>query len=134
MTLAKFQFHKGTIRTDIDSHTLRKEERFQFHKGTIRTSLSWHPLHSRYAFQFHKGTIRTTLQTLQNIGLGNFNSIKVRLEPYDLLPFLLLASNFNSIKVRLEHSYRKILPFVVHSVLYFTSCRPSLLIISTALL
>ena len=36
-------------------------------------------------FQFHKGTIRTCTQQNVRVTLINFNSIKVRLEPYDAL-------------------------------------------------
>ena len=54
--------------------------RFQFHKGTIRT----HPLlpnqEEDLKFQFHKGTIRTELRKLSPPLKTNFNSIKVRLE------------------------------------------------------
>ena len=77
----EFQFHKGTIRTDVsrsffvsllyfNSIKVRLEldvpERndlgeltFQFHKGTIRTSSGGGHLVASVPFQFHKGTIRT---------------------------------------------------------------------------
>ena len=35
----KFQFHKGTIRTDLSHRNLFTAKVFQFHKGTIRTLL-----------------------------------------------------------------------------------------------
>ena len=34
---AKFQFHKGTIRTSPSNQVQRALAAFQFHKGTIRT-------------------------------------------------------------------------------------------------
>ena len=34
-------------------------------------------------FQFHKGTIRTFATIAYEIGISNFNSIKVRLEPFN---------------------------------------------------
>ena len=33
----KFQFHKGTIRTDVSNSLTSDLSLFQFHKGTIRT-------------------------------------------------------------------------------------------------
>ena len=53
-------------------------------------------------FQFHKGTIRTEDGYSADITFTNFNSIKVRLEQWHLLPLVLLLLYFNSIKVRLE--------------------------------
>ena len=32
-----FQFHKGTIRTEISPYSYAVTIKFQFHKGTIRT-------------------------------------------------------------------------------------------------
>ena len=32
-----FQFHKGTIKTDILRSIYIRDEKFQFHKGTIKT-------------------------------------------------------------------------------------------------
>ena len=53
---------------------------FQFHKGTIKTNVI--DLLSRlvHSFQFHKGTIKTLLKTGDPSSLRNFNSIKVRLK------------------------------------------------------
>ena len=34
-----------------------------------------------YSFQFHKGTIKTGAEKEVSVGIGNFNSIKVRLKP-----------------------------------------------------
>ena len=35
--LMQFQFHKGTIRTDLSHRHMFTAQVFQFHKGTIRT-------------------------------------------------------------------------------------------------
>ena len=35
--LTRFQFHKGTIRTELMCRCTAETNRFQFHKGTIRT-------------------------------------------------------------------------------------------------
>ena len=53
-------------------------------------------------FQFHKGTIRTCFVWISHNTLGNFNSIKVRLELVKDSVVKSETSNFNSIKVRLE--------------------------------
>ena len=36
----QFQFHKGTIRTEVTDIRCLTDNKFQFHKGTIRTFLS----------------------------------------------------------------------------------------------
>ena len=36
-SIAKFQFHKGTIKTDLSHRNLFTSYLFQFHKGTIKT-------------------------------------------------------------------------------------------------
>ena len=45
-------------------------------------------------FQFHKGAIRTLLRSLLVLPLTDFNSIKVRLEPFPakILPLYLAIS------------------------------------------
>ena len=82
LNLVLFQFHKGTIRTELQVlnlvsllhfnsikvqlepiksvMTITCTDRFQFHKGTIRTFLFVQNL-TKERFQFHKGTIRTYL-------------------------------------------------------------------------
>ena len=81
MYIRQFQFHKGTIRTEIfrmrnrqlqeyfnsikvrlergTNKVLVSDTGFQFHKGTIRTGHIGCTLSDSYVFQFHKGTIRT---------------------------------------------------------------------------
>ena len=106
-----FQFHKGTIRTEIlavssplnvnfNSIKVRLElsqmsdnytniSKFQFHKGTIRTEAPNRLLSLVAIFQFHKGTIRTFHIPLYVHPYSYFNSIKVRLElpKTSILPF-----------------------------------------------
>ena len=54
--------------------------KFQFHKGTIRTDEGTWMLMLSTEFQFHKGTIRTGVVDNADDEIDNFNSIKVRLE------------------------------------------------------
>ena len=75
-----FQFHKGTIRTQLEFPTPEFDAMFQFHKGTIRTGQTPQVASAPAEFQFHKGTIRTTDHTDGNRTYRSFNSIKVRLE------------------------------------------------------
>ena len=75
---AKFQFHKGTIRTLFEGRDNIEDETFQFHKGTIRT-VGAH-ISGRRPFQFHKGTIRTDKSRRWAVCSSYFNSIKVQLE------------------------------------------------------
>ena len=54
---------------------------FQFHKGTIKTQVVAWCVRLYYRFQFHKGTIKTPKGARPyGMGLVNFNSIKVRLK------------------------------------------------------
>ena len=53
---------------------------FQFHKGTIKTQLRLRILHFLFEFQFHKGTIKTSSQLTIWRQVKHFNSIKVRLK------------------------------------------------------
>ena len=99
--LKLFQFHKGTIRTIVQSFfacsiigfnsiKVRLEPLspflrkfivgFQFHKGTIRTTFLLYLFSVSSPFQFHKGTIRTNERVPGTRTPGSFNSIKVRLE------------------------------------------------------
>ena len=55
--------------------------KFQFHKGTIRTNRLKNSIFDLSIFQFHKGTIRTIKARNENGRLLHFNSIKVQLEP-----------------------------------------------------
>ena len=58
----KFQFHKGTIKTNFSMVSSWLISAFQFHKGTIKT----HGINVfgelQILFQFHKGTIKTKLK------------------------------------------------------------------------
>ena len=80
MLVPTFQFHKGTIRTRSVQSLDELSVLFQFHKGTIRTNFVNVSGNHISVFQFHKGTIRTLKDTIFDLSVGNFNSIKVRLE------------------------------------------------------
>ena len=96
-----FQFHKGTIRTQVHQNTVNVKLHFnsikvqlepqllqaafllvlfQFHKGTIRTASPSKHRQCKVAFQFHKGTIRTEVPRPWLSAPCYFNSIKVQLE------------------------------------------------------
>ena len=119
----KFQFHKGTIRTQtqfcsllvncyFNSIKVRLERPFslhstsfalfQFHKGTIRTNQERLNTSLGREFQFHKGTIRTPrafdeacCEVLFQFHKGTIRTI-CQCENCSPLKY------FNSIKVRLE--------------------------------
>ena len=55
----RFQFHKGTIITDVAVSEKYKDTTFQFHKGTIITHGERQRIIMMHLFQFHKGTIIT---------------------------------------------------------------------------
>ena len=57
---------------------------------------------SSHIFQFHKGTIKTSVTRHREADGINFNSIKVRLKHYSIVPLTFEQYNFNSIKVRLK--------------------------------
>ena len=64
----------------IWSPTCTITSKFQFHKGTIKTN-SLHSRPRQSAFQFHKGTIKTLINSSNISKFDYFNSIKVQLKP-----------------------------------------------------
>ena len=76
---------------------------FQFHKGTIRTNVGGKPLAHFFCYF---NSIKVQLEHYEVCQLlhrlGYFNSIKVQLEPIFVPYFDLYFFNFNSIKVQLE--------------------------------
>ena len=64
----------------IHLHYVVCSAKFQFHKGAIRTELAAKTVNISYSFQFHKGAIRTTDSNPYFFTFIDFNSIKVRLE------------------------------------------------------
>ena len=77
---------------------------FQFHKGTIKTDLFTGVLPTPQLFQFHKGTIKTCLLVACKVACKDFNSIKVQLKQANTERIKQLKANFNSIKVQLKHT------------------------------
>ena len=57
-----------------------EQTRFQFHKGTIKTNVVAALVGSMPKFQFHKGTIKTLLVLLLVASIPSFNSTIVRLK------------------------------------------------------
>jgi len=57
--LSVFQFHSGSIQTNIDKLIICGPTRFQFHSGSIQTKDSDLYLVIQHTFQFHSGSIQT---------------------------------------------------------------------------
>ena len=89
------------------------QDKFQFHKGTIRTEQDGCMLQHLTAFQFHKGTIRTLHLLHLLLVFLHFNSIKVRLEP-TTLPKVEGRNEFQFHKgtIRTSHKFNRYMPFV----------------------
>ena len=134
----QFQFHKGTIRTDIISQLRKPSQPFQFHKGTIRTIYSRVSTEKQTYFNSIKVQLEQTYNPEVFQAAANFNSIKVQLEPVrdcrlrirkrrfqfhkgtirtfqDKCSCLLAFRYFNSIKVQLEHNIGKrlLVPLII---------------------
>ena len=77
---------------------------FQFHKGTIKTQIFDLRRYFSSEFQFHKGTIKTSAFLSTTFQFFYFNSIKVRLKLEKQFNNDKWVWDFNSIKVRLKHS------------------------------
>jgi len=58
---AMFQFHSGSIQTDLNVWMEQKQEVFQFHSGSIQTIVPPLYLFVTEGFQFHSGSIQTEL-------------------------------------------------------------------------
>ena len=78
---------------------------FQFHKGTIRTELQVLNLVSLLHFNSIKVQLEQTCCAVLRQRWRNFNSIKVQLEPLQGEIDSLEVLNFNSIKVQLEPKF-----------------------------
>ena len=98
-----FQFHKGTIRTNIGFSASLSLANFNSIKVQLEQYINKHynkrhiyfnsikvqleqvrqfSVSAKYLFQFHKGTIRTVLVRQETDNKLYFNSIKVQLELY----------------------------------------------------
>ena len=87
--------------------------RFQFHKGTIRTGALW--VYHSVISDFNSIKVQLEHEQYQSITIQNcnFNSIKVQLEHWWVPDEMYAGRNFNSIKVQLE--------LLVSQILFHTS-------------
>ena len=100
--VARFQFHKGAIRTAAHIWAVPAYPDFNSIKVRLEPTIGGKEIISPAGFQFHKGAIRTAIPLSTRSTWNNFNSIKVRLELLLWLVVSITSSDFNSIKVRLE--------------------------------
>jgi len=111
ITNAKFQFHKGSIKTHGRAMEYQCFWQFQFHKGSIKTSGSSRSSTASRIFQFHKGSIKTLRLIMIFIILSDFNSIKVRLRHCKSVTYTLTSHEFQfhkgSIKTCCTYSFVK---------------------------
>ena len=77
----RFQFHKGTIKTETLKHIQKKGFDFNSIKVRLKLVATIEFYYSFYLFQFHKGTIKTAEPAKVPAAPAHFNSIKVRLKP-----------------------------------------------------
>ena len=103
LNLVLFQFHKGTIRTELQVLNLVSLLHFNSIKVQLEPIKSVMTITCTDRFQFHKGTIRTVISITSFLFFANFNFIKVQLELYLHSYLRQSRQNFNSIKVQLEH-------------------------------
>ena len=105
LNLVLFQFHKGTIRTELQVLNLVSLLHFNSIKVQLEPIKSVMTITCTDRFQFHKGTIRTVISITSFLFFANFNSIKVQLELYLHSYLRQSRQNFNSIKVQLEPKF-----------------------------
>ncbi len=77
----RFQFHKGTIKTNLCMVTFTLLSYFNSIKVRLKLKHITASTQFMTIFQFHKGTIKTLAFLDEGIKTWNFNSIKVRLKP-----------------------------------------------------
>ena len=77
---AIFQFHKGTIKTDVRIASEQERTNFNSIKVRLKQAREAATTFKIVEFQFHKGTIKTMLRHSKEVLDSNFNSIKVRLK------------------------------------------------------
>ena len=104
MPFAKFQFHKGTIKTSQRYEYRRAFSDFNSIKVQLKRDTKHHVWYWP-KFQFHKGTIKTLVSFTSRLNtIWNFNSIKVQLKQFLVKHGKKISRNFNSIKVQLKQS------------------------------
>ena len=54
-----FQFHNGSIKSQMYTSHLWQRQQFQFHNGSIKSSLALTTTSISYEFQFHNGSIKS---------------------------------------------------------------------------
>ena len=96
-----FQFHKGTIKTELKILKDGTIGNFNSIKVRLKQVMIYRNM-LLTIFQFHKGTIKTILNWEMSQLLQYFNSIKVRLKLSDAIEQVIGVMYFNSIKVRLK--------------------------------
>ena len=80
IAICRFQFHKGTIKTDYPIPELDSIGNFNSIKVRLKLELMVLSILLIRVFQFHKGTIKTAESGKRYSRILNFNSIKVRLK------------------------------------------------------
>ena len=97
----KFQFHNGTINTNVSPFVIGIDMKFQFHNGTINTIFPCLASIAKILFQFHNGTINTLHVPLcgWNPFLFQFHNGTINTFPSTF--FFLILSCFNSTTVQL---------------------------------
>ncbi len=98
----EFQFHFGTIKTDMYQDDNVSAAIFQFHFGTIKTP---YRLLYRRRYQYFNSTLvrlKRTGGVTHGPQLDNFNSTLVRLKPGWPTRIPRFTGNFNSTLVRLK--------------------------------
>ena len=80
----ELHFNSIKVRLELLREQIKQVSQQDFNSIKVRLELPprTRPLPSPPAFQFHKGTIRTANRPAFMFCGNNFNSIKVRLEPY----------------------------------------------------
>ncbi len=78
-SLRTFQFHKGTIKTNLEMLNISNDSNFNSIKVQLKHLIKLRSLAAK-SFQFHKGTIKTQILLLALITRTYFNSIKVQLK------------------------------------------------------
>ena len=126
--ISMFQFHKGTIRTSVQSLEIATNLRFNSIKVRLERLMDYDAYYkyqsfnsikvrleqsvsrfiaAHFGFQFHKGTIRTTITNVKPSDFSAFQFHKGTIRTSDKMTSRPCLTSFNSIKVRLEQARRK---------------------------
>ena len=107
LTLRKFQFQNGAVKSSMTAKKLLQMAKFQFQNGAVKSYALPHWIHLITMFQFQNGAVKSDTLVIIRASYCGFNSKMVRLKAEVRRNLWLLKIRFNSTMVRLKAGYKE---------------------------